>query len=106
MIKKRFEITSGVCLEKASIEAHFLTCYVSLCILRILQHLTNNRYSADALAEELNKMSGTNIDKNIRSFDHWGDIINDVYARLGLDLTRKTMRLQDIRSALSQASHT
>ena len=46
------------------IEAHFLTCYVALCVLRLLQLRTGNRYSAGAIATELGKMSDSNVDGN------------------------------------------
>ena len=86
------------------IEAHFLTCYISLCILRILQHLTNNRYSPGALAEELGQMSGTNVDGNWWCFDHRSDLTDDVCATLGIDLTGKFMQLKDIKKILAQAN--
>lgn len=86
------------------IEAHFLTCYIALCVLRILQHLMGNRYSPGALAEELGQMSGTNVDGNWWCFDHRSDLTDDVCATLGLDLTGKFMQLKDIKDVLAQAN--
>lgn len=86
------------------IEAHFLTCYVALCILRVIQVLTGGRYSAGAIAEELGAMCGTNLDGNWWVFDHRSDATDDLCRMAGIDLTRQNMQLKDIKAVLAQAN--
>lgn len=86
------------------IEAHFLTCYVALCVLRLLQLRTGNRYSAGAIATELAQMCGSNVDGNWWLFDHRTDASDDICASVGLDLTKRFMQLQDIKRVLAQAN--
>lgn len=86
------------------IEAHFLTCYVALCVLRLLQLRTGNRYSAGAIATELGKMCGSNVDGNWWLFDHRTDASDDICASVGLDLAKRFMQLQDIKKVLAQAN--
>lgn len=86
------------------IEAHFLTCYVALCILRVIQVLTGGRYSAGAIAEELGAMCGTNLDGNWWVFDHRSDATDDLCRMAGIDLTRQNMQLKDIKAVLTQAN--
>ena len=85
------------------IEAHFLTCYVALCILRIIQAATGGKYSARVIADELSAMCGTHLEGNWWRFDHRSDASDDLCRMAGVDLTRQNMRLKDIKAALSQA---
>lgn len=85
------------------IEAHFLTCYVALCILRITQAATGGKYSARVIADELSAMCGTHLEGNWWRFDHRSDASDDLCRMAGVDLTRQNMQLKDIKAALSQA---
>lgn len=85
------------------IEAHFLTCYVALCILRVIQAATGGRYSARVVADELAAMCGTHLEGNWWRFDHRTDASDDLCRMAGVDLTRQNMQLKDIKAVLSQA---
>lgn len=85
------------------IEAHFLTCYVALCILRIIQAATGGRHSARVIADELAAMCGTHLEGSWWRFDHRTDASDDLCRMAGVDLTRQNMQLKDIKAALSQA---
>ena len=85
------------------IEAHFLTCYVALCILRIAQAATGGKYSARVIADELAAMCGTHLEGSWWRFDHRSDASDDLCRMAGVDLTRQNMQLKDIKAALSQA---
>lgn len=85
------------------IEAHFLTCYVALCILRVIQVLTGGRYSAATIAGELAAMCGTRLEGNWLRFDYRSDATDDLCRMAGIDLTRQNMQLKDIKAVFSQA---
>lgn len=85
------------------IEAHFLTCYVALCILRVIQALTGGRYSAATIAGELAAMCGTRLEGNWWRFDYRSDATDDLCRMAGIDLTRQNMQLKDIKAVFSQA---
>lgn len=85
------------------IEAHFLTCYVALCILRAIQVLTGGRYSAATIAGELAAMCGTRLEGNWWRFDYRSDATDDLCRMAGIDLTRQNMQLKDIKAVFSQA---
>ena len=85
------------------IEAHFLTCYVALCILRIIQAATDGKYSARVIADELSAMCGTHLEGNWWRFDHRTDASDDLCRMVGVDLTRRNMQLKDIKAVLSKA---
>lgn len=111
-IEESFKVTKSdlqarpvYCWKPEHIEAHFLTCYVALCILRLLQLKCDNKYSAAVIAEELSSMCGTNVDGNVWCFDYRSDASDDICASVGIDLTRKFLQLQDIKKILAQANN-
>ena len=88
--------------KKDHIEAHFLTCYISLVILRLLQLKTGLHPSK--IKEELTAMSGTNIAKNWWAFDHRSDNSDIIADTLGLqDLKLQNLRALDVRKLLGKA---
>lgn len=110
-IEESFKVTKSdletrpvYCSTPEHIEAHFLTCYVALCVLRLLQHKMNKRYSAAVIVDELSRMCGTNVDGNWWCFDHRSDTSDNICASVGIDLTRKFMQLKDIKDILAQAN--
>ena len=105
-IEESFKVTKSdlqarpvYCSTPEHIEAHFLTCYIALCILRLLQLKCNNKYSAAVIVDELANMCGTNIDGNVWCFDHRSDTSDDICASVGIDLSHKFLQLQDIKKS-------
>ena len=76
---------------------------MALYILRVIQVLTGDRYSAGTIAEEIGAMCGTNVDGNWWVFDHRGDATDDLCRMAGVDLTRRNMQLKDIKAVLAAA---
>ena len=108
-IEESFKVTKSdlqarpVYLSKPKhIEAHFLSCYISLCILRLLQLKTDYKYSARQIADDLKKMNGTNIDENWWMFNHRTDIGDNLANSVGLDLRKRNMQLIEIKKIFSK----
>jgi transposase len=88
------------------IQAHFLICYLALVIARILQHRLNNKYSVGQILESLAKISCTHFEENYYVFNYKNDITKDLKTALGIDFTKKYMRLKDIKKVLSDVKKT
>lgn len=109
-IEESFEVTKSdletrpvYVSRQERIEAHFLACYVALCILRVIQVLAGGRYSAATIAGELAAMCGTRLEGNWWRFDYRSDATDDLCRMAGIDLTRQNMQLKDIKAVFSQA---
>ena len=84
------------------IEAHFLTCYVALAILRLLQRATG--IPAARVREEIAAMSCSSLDANWWLFDHRTDESDLILDAIGVpELRRKVMRTGDVRAAFAKA---
>jgi transposase len=109
-IEETFRVTKGV-LEtrpvyvslKDHINAHFLTCFIALTIMRIIQKQTGKLYSAEKIVECLNKISCSNEHENIYLFDYRSEVSDAIGKALGIDFTNKRLRLGDIKKILAQA---
>jgi transposase len=104
-IEETFRVTkSDLCARPVylsrqdHIEAHFMICFISLLIVRIVQMKCDWKYSARAIADTLAAASGTWEGDNWWLFDHRDDVIDDIGKVLGLDFTRERLTAGQIRS--------
>ena len=84
------------------IEAHFLICFISLVLSRIIQHRLNNKYCVSKILESLRKVSCSHNKENIYLFDYRDDVTDEIGKALGIDFTRKNMKLGEIKKILGQ----
>ena len=85
------------------IEAHFLTCYVALCILRVIQAATGGRYSARVIADEAAAMCCTNVADNWWVFDHRSEVSDSLCRMAGFDGSRRFAQAKDIKAMFKKA---
>lgn len=84
------------------IEAHFLTCFVSLVIARLLEQQLKGKYAITAILESLRKASCSHIQGNYYLFDYFDDILADIRQVFGVELDRKCMALGEIKKILGE----
>jgi len=84
------------------IEAHFLTCYMALVVVRILQKLHPSRPSAAAMLDELRKVECSADESNWWLFDHRSDLSEELFSLVGLDHPLKHMRTGDIKKMFNK----
>ena len=108
-IEETFRVTKGVLETRPvyvslqdHINAHFLTCFIALTIMRLIQRKTGKIYSAEKIVECLNKISCSNEHENIYLFDYRSEISDAIGESLGIDFTNKRLRLGDIKNILGQ----
>lgn len=88
--------------KKEHIEAHFLTCFVSLLLLRLLQRETGNRYSIKTLVNALNSITGTYIDKNYYMFDYYDEVVENLEKVTNIDFSKRFMTLGEVKNIISR----
>lgn len=87
---------------KEHIEAHFLTCFVSLLLLRLLEKQTDHKYSTKELVNEMNNISGTYLAENYYMFDRNSPIVQDLGELVGVNFTKRFMTLGEIKNILAK----
>lgn len=83
-----------------SIESHFLSCFVSLLIVRLLEKLTKNKYSIEKIIESLRKYESTKIEHDIYLQNFRNEIIKDFERIFDINLSKKYLKLSEIRKKL------
>ena len=87
--------------EPAHINAHFLTCFIALTILRVIQKKTGKQYSAATIIDCLNKIECMNEHENIYLFGYRSEMSDELGNAFGIDFTKKRLRLTDIKKILA-----
>ena len=107
-IEETFRVTKGTLETRPvyvsredRIGAHFLTCFIALVIIRLIQKKVDRCYSAKKIIECLNKIACSNEQDNIYLFDYRSEISDTIGSVLGIDFTRKRLRLADIKNILA-----
>lgn len=82
------------------INAHMLSCFISLVIIRLLHKKIGRLYSAEKIIECLNQITCSLEQENIYLFDYRTDISDLIGTAVGIDFTHKRLRLSDIKKSL------
>ena len=109
-IEETFRITKGelearpifVSTEE-HIEAHFLICFISLVIIRLLKKLTGKTISCRKIIDTLNRISCSNIHDNLYLFDYSSKESKIIGEALNMDFSKKYIRLGEIKKFIGNA---
>lgn len=82
------------------INAHFLICFVSLLIMRVLEYLMDKEYSIKQIRNSLIQYSCSHLDQNYYLFDYRDDVLKAAEKIFDLNLSNKIMAVQDIKKVL------
>lgn len=63
------------------IQAHFLICFVSLVITRLLEYRMNRKYGVSPILESLRKCECSLLEQNLYLFDYYDEILQAVSIR-------------------------
>ena len=86
---------------KEHIEAYFLTCFVSLLLLRLTEIQSGNKYSTKKLIATMKNISGTYVDKNYYMFDHYDEVAEKLGKVTNINFARRFMTLGEIKKIIS-----
>ena len=82
------------------IDAHFLICFISLVIIRLLQHDINNKYTIKNILEKIKNFKCTHETGNIYKFIGYKPEIQYLNRKLQIDLDKKYNTRENIKKIL------
>lgn len=85
---------------KDHIESHFLTCFVALVIVRLLQNKTNNKYSVSKLVDTLKNYNSIKLEHDIYIQNFTNDTIKDFEKIFNINLSKKYLSLSEIKKIM------
>ena len=83
------------------IEAHFLTCFVALVLVRLLEKKLGERYSVPGILESLKRSSCSLLEQNLYLFDYHDQVLADIGELLDIDFGLKYRRTEDIKKIIA-----
>ena len=109
-IERSFRITKSdlesrpvyVSLEQR-IEAHFLTCFIALLILRLLSKRLDERYAPEQIIQSLRKYQVCFVKDNVFKATYYDHIIKDLGDALNLTLNRRFLRTGEIKQLVADS---
>lgn len=81
---------------KEHINAHFLTCFITLTMLRMLEIKLNRKYSAKAIIDGLNSAVAVDIGKEIYQINRRDEVVDDLDRIYGLDFSNRYVRKENL----------
>jgi len=84
------------------IEAHFLTCFLALVIVRLLQKKVDNKYSAERILHGLSKTCCTKLEGNNYASSYNDDVVKEIGDLLGIDFRKKYRTLAEIKNIIAK----
>lgn len=85
---------------KESIEGHFMTCFTSLVILRLLEKRLKEKYSVDKLIDSIKNYGCVHLGGNKYMFTYYDEIIESCSEIFHLDLNKKYRTRREMRHLL------
>lgn len=83
------------------IEAHFLTCFVALLLLRLLCKRLDGKHGPEQVIQSLRKYQACFIKDNVFKVTYYDQIIKDIGDRLNLTLNRRFLRTGEIKQLVA-----
>lgn len=87
------------------IEAHFLTCFVSLIIITLLRRKLDNTFSVGKILDSLSKTCCSIVNNNIYMFDYFDEVIERIGSLIDIDFNKKFRTRADIKNIVSMAKY-
>jgi len=85
------------------INAHVLTCFISLVILRLIQKETDYMFTPEQIIACLKDISCSLEHENVYLFDYRSKISDELGKAFGIDFTNKRFRLNEIKNILASS---
>lgn len=109
-IEETFRVTKGELEARPAyvsredhIQAHFLTCFLSLVLLRLLQRKIENRFSSERILSSLSKACCSLVHENWFMFDYHDEVLADIGSVLGIDFDKKFRTRAEIKKIIAQS---
>ena len=100
IIKSEFKARPVFVKTEDHVNAHFLICYVTLVIMRVIEHLLNEKHTTKQIRNALRSYCCSYLDQNYYLFDYRNKILDEFGEIYGWDLSKKYMSQAEIKNIL------
>lgn len=87
--------------KQERIRAHFLMCFVSLVLERLLEYQMNWKYSSKSIQEALSRFNAIHlVDSNFYQISHYDNFIGEIINKMGIDFKFKFITQKNLRKTI------
>ncbi len=88
--------------SKKSIEGHFLICFLSLFVVRMIEKFTGRKYTMNALLRALRLFGMNDIGYDVYSITYYSQILTDLNLSLGLNFNQRVYERKDLKRCFGE----
>ncbi len=88
--------------NKKSIEGHFLICFLSLFIVRMIEKFIGKKYTMNALLRALRLFGMNDIGCEVYAVTYYSQILTDLNLSLGLNFNQKLYERKDLKRCFGE----
>ena len=99
--KSQLQTRPAYVRTQGGIEGHFLTCFLSLLILRVLELEIGNAFSTENIIESLKKSNIVHLKMNYYKVVYYDEVLNLIYNNLNTNLNQKYLTLDTIKKIMA-----
>lgn len=100
IIKSEFNARPVFASTEEHIDAHFLICFVSLLIFRILEYKLQSKFTTKQIRDSLINLSCSHLTENVYLFDFRNEVIEELEKVFNVDFSNKMMKKSEIKKIL------
>jgi len=100
--KSDLEARPAFASREDRIQAHFLICFVSLVIIRLMQRKLNDEFSSTKIINSLSKACCSLVKDNFYLFDYEDDTLNRIGKLFNIDFSLKFRSQAEIKNILAK----
>ena len=79
------------------IQSHFLTCFISLVIIRLLENTLDNKYSFKKIINSIQNYTSNHVEHDVYLQNFKDEIITDFENKFNINLSKKYLTLSEIK---------
>ncbi len=88
--------------SKKSIEGHFLICFLSLFVVRMIEKFIGRKYTMNALLRALRLFGMNDIGYDVYSITYYSQILTDLNLSLGLNFNQRVYERKDLKRCFGE----
>lgn len=100
IIKSEFKARPVFAKTEDHVNAHFLICYVAIVIMRVLEHLLDEKFTTKQIRHALCEYECSYLEQNYYLFDYRDEVLDAMSQMYGWDFTPKYMSKAEIKNIL------
>ena len=100
--KSELEVRPVYVSRKDRINSHFLTCFIALLIVRILEHEVEYEFSSEKIINSLRKANVAELNSTTFKTLYYDKVLKALREKMGIDFGRNIYTRSAIRSMLAK----